>query len=153
LDERPTVKYGTSTSDPPDATKINEFVFTNGVFTIDGAVVNDSLGSGLSVGRNGIEMFVGTGSNYRDSNAMYGWWSHVSFDGADGNRILDYIPAKRTSDNAVGFYDRITKRFMTSSGTGGFTAGSAKDEAPIFSVYAAQTFRVSTIPGLIIIVE
>jgi len=153
LGEKPTVKYGSSTSDPPDATKINEFAFTNGVFTIDGAVVNDSLGSGLSVGTNGIEMSVGTGSNYRNSNAMYGWWSHVSFDGADGNRILDYIPAKRTSDNAVGFWDRATKRFMTSSGSGGFTAGPSKDEPPVFFINAAQTFRVSTIPGLIIIVE
>lgn len=153
LEEKPTVKYGTSTSDPSDATKVNEFAFTNGVFTIDGSVINDSLGSGLSVGKNGIEMSVGTGSHYRGSNGMYGWWSHVSFDGADGNKILDYIPAKRTSDDVVGFYDRVSKRFMTSSGTGGFTAGSVKDEASIFSADAAQTFRVSTIPGVMVVVE
>ena len=153
LSEHPKVNWG-SLGGEPDASKLNEFAFTNGVFTVNGATVNSSLGTGVASGTQGKELTVGAStSDSGAERAMFGWWSRVSFDGADGNRILDYIPAKRTSDNAVGFYDRVSKRFMTSSGTGGFTAGSDKDEPAIFSADAAQTFMVSSIPGMVITVR
>ena len=41
------------------------------------------------------------------------------YDGDD--LIRDYIPAKRKSDQALGMYERITKQFITKSGTGDFT--------------------------------
>ena len=84
---------------------------------------------------------------------MYGWWSHVSFDDADGDRLLDYVPVKRASDDTVGFYDRATQKFVTSTGSGGFTAGPVSEGAPIVSIKGAGTFRVTTIPGMIIIFE
>ena len=77
----------------------------------------------------------------------------MSFDSADGGLILDYIPVKRASDNAVGFWDRVTKRFMTSSSTGGFTAGSLKDEPPVVFVRTSRVFTVTTIPGLMIVIK
>ena len=153
LSEHPPVKYGASVSAAQDASLINEIAFTNGVFTLNGEIVNPDIGTGLPVGTKGRQMDVGTASHYQNSNAMYGWWSHVSFDDADGNRILDYIPVKRTVDDAVGFWDRVTKRFVTSFGSGGFTAGSVKDEPPVLFTTAAGTFRVSTIPGIMIIVK
>ena len=149
--EKPTVKYGTS--DAPDTAKINEFALTNGVCTIDGVIIKSGLETGLSVGANGVRMDIGTAYNYQNSNAMYGWWSHVSFDDASGNKILDYIPVKRASDNAVGFWDRVIKQFVVSSGTGGFSAGSVKDEPPIFFVTAAQSFTVKSMPGTMIVIR
>jgi hypothetical protein len=77
----------------------------------------------------------------------------VSFDSADGGRILDYIPVKRTSDDTVGFWDKVTKRFMASSGTGGFTAGSLKDEPPVVFVRSSRVFTVTTIPGVMIVIK
>lgn len=77
----------------------------------------------------------------------------MSFDDASGNKILDYIPVKRASDNAVGFWDRVIKQFVVSSGTGGFSAGSVKDESPIFFVTAAQTFTVKSMPGTMIVIR
>lgn len=153
LNERPPVKYGVSASAAKDASLINEIAFTNGMFTLNGEIVSSNIGTGLPVGTQGRQMSVGTAYNYRNSNAMFGWWSHVSFDGADGGLILDYIPVKRASDNAVGFWDRVTKRFMTSSSTGGFTAGSLKDEPPVVFVRTSRVFTVTTIPGLMIVIK
>lgn len=152
LSDHPSVSYG-QPDDAPDTSKINEFAFTNGVFTLNGTTVNSSLGTGVAVGNAGLGIRIGTSQANMGSSAMYGWWSHVSFDDADGNRILDYIPVKRTVDDAVGFWDRVTKRFVTSFGSGGFTAGSVKDEPPVLFTTAAGTFRVSTIPGIMIIVK
>ena len=111
------------------------------------------MGTGVAVGNARCGIRIGTSYDDAGKDAMYGWWSHVSFDDADGNRILDYIPVKRTVDDAVGFWDRVTKRFVTSFGSGGFTAGSVKDEPPVLFTTAAGTFRVSTIPGIMIIVK
>ena len=152
LPERSPLKYG-AISDASDASKINEIAFTNGVFTLNGEIVNSTIGTGLPVGTKGRQMDVGTASHYQNSNALYGWWSHVSFDSADGGRILDYIPVKRASDDVVGFWDRVTKRFMKSSGTGGFTAGSLKDEPPVVFVRSSGVFTVTTIPGNMIVIK
>ena len=153
LSEHPPVKYGASASAAKDPSLINEIAFTNGVFTLNGEIVNSSIGTGLPVGTKGRQMDVGTASHYQNSNAMYGWWSHVSFDGADGGLILDYIPVKRASDDVVGFWDRVTMRFMKSSGTGGFTAGSLKDEPPVVFVRSSRVFTVTTIPGIMIVIK
>ena len=152
LNERPPVKYGVSSS-INDASLINEIAFTNGMFTLNGAIVNSNIGAGLPVGTQGRQMSVGTAYNYRNSNAMFGWWTHVSFDSADGGLILDYIPVKRASDDAVGFWDRVTKKFLTSFGTGGFMAGSLKDEPPVVFVRSSRVFTVTTIPGVMIVIK
>lgn len=153
LSEHPEVRWGSQGEDP-DLSKLNEFAFTNGVFTVNGAVVNSSLGAGVAAGTQGKILTVGASTS--DSGAgkgMFGWWSHVSFDDADGNRILDYIPVKRATDDAVGFWDRASRRFLTSSGTGGFTAGPASDAPQVVFEKVAQTFVVSTIPGMVITVR
>lgn len=133
LSQHPTVKYGASSETTPVVSQINEFAFTNGMFTLNGTTRNSSLGTDVAVGDAKCGIRIGTTYNDAGSAAMWGCWSHVSFDGADGGRILDYIPVKRASDNAVGFWDRVTKRFMARSGSGGFTAGSPKDAPPSFS--------------------
>jgi hypothetical protein len=86
--------------------------------------------------------------------SLYGWWSHVSFDDKDGYKILDYVPVQRVADGKVGFYDRATLSFVTSTGTGNFTAGTVTDDTPVTAVNAVSPpYKVSGIPGLLIIVK
>ena len=43
----------------------------------------------------------------------------------NGTLSNNFIPARRNSDNAVGFYDTVSETFKTNSGTGTFIAGPA----------------------------
>ena len=43
-------------------------------------------------------------------------WDH-------GDKIHDYVPARRNSDNVVGIYDTVTQTFLTSFGSGSLVAG------------------------------
>jgi len=139
---------GNSNRPSVSTNSINEIAFTNGVFMVNGAAFRSNLAK-ASISTNAIyNMNIGR-SAHDATLVMYGWWSHVSLDDEDGNRILDYIPAQRVSDNKVGFYDRATKSFVTSSGTGNFTAGTVTNAAPVAAVNCSATF-VANIPGLII---
>ena len=40
-----------------------------------------------------------------------------------GNLIFDFIPVRRTSDNVLGMYDRVSGQLFTNDGTGNFIAG------------------------------
>ena len=155
LDECPSVRYADNASDDPDVAKINEFAFTNGVFSLNGDVVKSDLGSGVAVGTSNWGIGIGS-SRYEQrsggKDAMYGWWSHVSFDDASGNKIIDYIPAKRASDNVVGFYDRVAEKFVTAT-TGGFSAGTVTNATPVAAVNSRRTILCPTIPGLMIFVQ
>ena len=136
---------------------INEAEFADGVFTLNAATVKTGLASG-PVGDTGAQVVLGRWTRQWSNGSTYyrchpGWWSHVSIDDADGNRILDYIPAKRTSDGKVGFYDRAKLAFVESSGTGNFGAGTVTNETPVVAVNASKTFAVAGIPGLSIIIR
>ena len=45
----------------------------------------------------------------------------------DGILIFDFIPVRRTTDNAIGMYDRVSGQLFTNSGTGEFAAGPVID--------------------------
>lgn len=45
--------------------------------------------------------------------------------------VRSFIPAKRTSDNAIGMYDLVTNIFFPNAGTGSFTAGPAVEVTKI----------------------
>ena len=131
-----------------DTDTINEYAFTNSVCTLNGTIQQTGLTAG-AISTNGHSVFLGRCSY--TTYSLYGWWSHVSFDDKDGNRILDYIPVQRASDGKIGFYDRATKSFVTSSGTGNFTAGTAVDDTPVVAVNSrSPALAVKTIPGLVI---
>ena len=137
--------------------EINEAEFAGGVFTLNATTVKTGLASG-PVGETGAQVVLGRWTRQWSNGSTYyrchpGWWSHVSFDDADGNRILDYIPAKRVSDGKVGFYDRAKLAFVTSSGTGNFSAGAVTNETPIVAVNASKTFTIKGIPGFMIIIH
>ncbi|MBE6396037.1 MAG: hypothetical protein E7046_03440 [Lentisphaerae bacterium] len=146
----------------PSQSEINEAAFTNGVFTINGTIIANSLASG-SVGLTGRTIFVGAANrmlsngNTDTSGYAYGHWSHVSFDDADGNRILDYVPARRVASDGTpgtaGFYDRATATFVDSSGSGEFTAGETAGEEVVVCNSSSEATLVSDIPGLMIIIQ
>ena len=117
-DSRPTVSTNS----------INHVGVTNRMFTVNGIVKDSNLEEG-AVGMSGRNMHLGTFVDR--SRFLHGWWSYVRFDDADGNAILDYLPAQRTTDGTVGFYDRATGSFVISTGGGAFTAGTATNEAQV----------------------
>ena len=117
--------YRSGTRPAVSTTSINEAVFGSRRFVLNGNAVKSDLADG-SVGVTGVNIFLGR-SQDMPARVHYGWWSHVSFDDADGNRILDYIPARR-GDGAVGFWDRATDKFVTSMGGGAFNAGTVTNE-------------------------
>jgi hypothetical protein len=138
--------------------RINEYAYTNKVATLDGTVFKSGLEAG-AVGTTGNNMYLGTAyvvktSGYTGGTRyLRGWWSHVSFDDADGNRILDYIPVQRVSDGKVGFYDRATLSFVTSSGKDSFSAGIVTNDTPVTAVNAVCSALRVRYPGLIISVK
>ena len=117
---------------------INEGTVGNGVFVLNGRTVKSGLPVG-PVGRTGLDMFLGT--RYEKSTYLFGWWSYVSFADAGGNAILDYLPAKRVADGKVGFLDRVSGSFVTSTGGGEFTAGVVTNES-FAAIHAQRTFSV-----------
>lgn len=147
----------TGTERPTVSTEqINEYAYTNRVFTLDGTVFKSGLAAG-AVGTTANAMYLGTAYIVKTpgyssgSRYLRGWWSHVSFDDASGNKILDYIPVQRVSDNKVGFYDRATLSFVASSGTGNFTAGTVTDDTPVKAVNSVSAaHQVTSLPGFII---
>ena len=146
-DARPTVS----------TTQINEYAYTNTVFTVDGVTYETGLADNAPVGTTTTNLYLGTAHIVRTSGYtsgtryLRGWWSHVSFDDASGNKILDYIPVQRVSDNKVGFYDRATLSFVTSSGTGNFTAETGTDDTAVTAINSVSAaLQVTSVPGFII---
>jgi hypothetical protein len=147
-------KYTGNDRPKVSTSEINEAAFTNRVFSLGGVAFKTGLPVGavakVTDAYSGANMYLGRGA--KTASYMYGWWSHVSFDDASGNRILDYIPVQRVSDGKVGFYDRATFSFVTSSGTGDFTVGTVTDNTPVTAVNSVSApLQVTSIPGLIIV--
>ncbi|MBR0505554.1 MAG: hypothetical protein IJJ84_09100, partial [Kiritimatiellae bacterium] len=133
-DSRPTVSTNS----------INHVGVTNRMFTVNGIVKDSNLEEG-AVGMSGRNMHLGTFVDR--SRFLHGWWSYVRFDDADGNAILDYVPAQRTTDGTVGFYDRATDSFVISTGGGAFLAGTVTNEAQVV-VNSSCTVIPYNIPSL-----
>lgn len=72
-------------------------------------------------------------------------WSFAIYDNSE--LVRDFVPAKRSSDGAVGLYDTVTGAFFGNSGTGAFVAGpevatSHVDGAEVAAVTLKQ-FKVA----------
>lgn len=59
-------------------------------------------------------------------------WSFAIYDNSE--LVRDFIPAKRSSDGAVGLYDTVTGTFYGNAGTGSFVAG------PVVSIADSLTY-------------
>ena len=63
----------------------------------------------------------------------------------DGTLVRNLVPAKRTSDNAIGMYDTVTDTFFTNADTGTFTAGDpVSDPVEIYTDGTTETVEVDT---------
>ena len=95
-------------------------------------------------GLNNDGTLVQTGSGCRIYNAkLY----------VNSNVVADFIPVKRNSDNVLGMYDTISKRFFTNAGTGTFVAGTplgdgevlkltpSNDTAGVANLFAVNTYK------------
>lgn len=60
-------------------------------------------------------------------------WSFAIYDNSE--LVRDFVPAKRSSDGAVGLYDNVTGTFYGNSGTGSFVAG------PVVSIADSLTYQ------------
>lgn len=161
------VKNGAPTNPNLNTDCINEYVFTNRVFSLNCNVNTAKLSGKESVTWPSVEpmatnmtynVYLGRcghnkdATNANSSYAIFGWWSHVSLEDADGNNLIDYIPVQRVSDNKVGFYDRASLSFVTSSGSGTFTAGNVTNDTPVVAANASSSaWKVTSIQGLIIL--
>jgi len=76
------------------------------------------------IGLRGARVRLNTKNPSSAADHAYGWWYYLRIYGADGLARIDYVPAQRTSDNLVGFYDQVEKRFITPTGGGAFGAGT-----------------------------
>ncbi len=95
--------------------------FNEGVFNLNGSAFDSNLG--VPVGRKNRSIYVGT-STIIPGRMAYGWWYYVRMWDMAGEPLIDYVPARRTLDGAVGFYDRVSGNLIQSSAGGAFTAGA-----------------------------
>jgi hypothetical protein len=63
------------------------------------------------------------GSNYYYKGRIFGCKMYKN-----GAIVRDFMPAKRKSDNVIGMFDKVTKKFYTNSGSGTFVAGPSKNK-------------------------
>ena len=68
--------------------------------------------------------------NGYDGNGSYNFhgagkiWSVTLYNNSTGDKLGDFIPCYRKSDNKPGMYDLVTTTFFTNIGTGEFTVGN-----------------------------
>lgn len=66
------------------------------------------------------------GAIHTDSGATGNWFGNVYYFSIkkDGVLVGEFVPAKHTTDNQFGFYDRVSGNFFENSGTGAFVGGN-----------------------------
>lgn len=71
---------------------------------------------------NGTLVFFGQRSDGNVSVARYSFYSFKLW--TEDVLVLDLVPARRLSDNELGFYNKVNGGFLTNAGTGTFAAGA-----------------------------
>lgn len=151
-----------NTQGPVYADAVQNFVFANGVFTVDGQTVATGLNTSPvgSIGDYASRpMRIGTW-NSPDHRFQTGQWQYVQFRDASGNLILDFIPVRLAAADgtpgAAGFYDRATKTFHASSQNAFPVNGVNTPQAGATAVYAVNSVspvQNAVISGLVIIIH
>ena len=115
-----------STNVKADTNKHNiRFNIPLGQFTIDNNSYSIASSTRTKSTQNNILIMYATPS---DSGEKIGKMKLYAFKMYDKNELVrDMIPVKRKSDNAIGLYDKVTKKFYGNAGTGTFTAGPVID--------------------------
>ncbi len=101
----------------------NDIVVRNSEIYVNGTLKANNFRTS-PIGLRGSRMRLNALTIGSDGENGFGWWYYLKFYGQDGKLILDYVPVRRSSDNVVGFFDRVGKTFVMPSGGGSFTGGT-----------------------------
>ena len=112
---------------------MNTCVFTNKILVYNGTTIEKpTTGYKTSwttpLGTTGMNLYMGRFPEQDAGLKVQSRWYYLRLYGSDNAALLDYVPAKRKSDNVAGFYDRAAARFVTPSGGGAFAAGSVTND-------------------------
>lgn len=116
-------------------TSVGSMFYAEGVpmygLTVDGvAAPSLSLSNVELMTNNTLSAFIGARNN-RGTAGNFNPSTFYSFKiEKAGELVVNMVPAKRLSDNVVGFYDTVRDRFFTNAGTGTITAGDAAVPTP-----------------------
>lgn len=120
--------------------------------TVDGAAgPTMSLSNAELMTNNTLSIFIGARNN-RGTAGNFNPSTFYSFKiEKAGELVVNMVPAKRLSDNVVGFYDTVRDRFFINAGTGTITAGNVAVPTPntpmdIISNNGALVFRDTELP-------
>ena len=138
--------YRTKHNDRPTVLtdRPNVVDFNNGTFYLNGSAF--ATGLGTPVGLKNRDIYVGTSTVIPDRQA-YGWWYYVQMWDLNGEPLIDYVPAKRVADGAVGFYDRVSGQLIVSDAGGVFTPG--EEQSTFEYVGDSESSPVFLDPGVI----
>jgi|GEM_PF-5507031 len=78
-----------------------------------------SISSAISFAGNPFYLY-----SYSTSSARAGIFGRVTAYNGSGAVIMDLYPVKRKSDNVPGFWDTVSKQFLTNAGSGSFSVGA-----------------------------
>ena len=87
----------------------------NGTFTCDGVSYTAST-TGTSLPSANTMLLFKSKNNLYSKCRIYSAWAKK-----DGILKYNMIPSKRKSDNVIGMYDMVSRKFFTNAGTGSFT--------------------------------
>ena len=120
----------------------NELSIRDGLVAMNGTQFGTEITSS-ALGTSGSNLYLGRASD-EDSVILQDWY-YLKLYGSEDRLVRDYVPAKRLSDAAVGFFDKVNETFSPSSGDQDFVAGSTK--AGELSVYSTAMCSESfTVP-------
>lgn len=118
--------YGSNNKTLAEQTGKRKYVAnnTNNVWSIDSSNITVSPNSS-DFSKNGGNLYlfsVNNGGNYNKASMKL--YSCKIYN--NGTLIRNFIPAKRTSDNKCGLWDKVNLKFYTDENGGNFTAGTEK---------------------------
>lgn len=107
---------------------------------VRGTINSTSVNRSVSVTQGAWSIFSTSTNGLPFAGKLFGakaWQSNIL--------VRDLHPVKRSSDNAVGMYDKVSGQFFANLGTGEFTAGSPVDD-PV-EIYTDGEDEVLTVRG------
>jgi hypothetical protein len=87
---------------------------------------NTKIGDFLPYTSNGKVMYIGSSNHPNRLGYMFGTrrtYKVIFTNKTTGQKVRDFIPARRDRDGELGMYDLVSSTFFTNSGTGEFIAG------------------------------
>ena len=98
---------------------------------VDGVAASEmAIINATTIEENTLSAFIGARNNRGTAGSFNPSTFYLFKIEKAGELVVNMVPAKRLSDNVVGFYDTVRDRFFTNAGTGTITAGNAAVPTP-----------------------